>query len=226
MFYYYGYYYILIPAILLSMWASFKVNSNYTKYARIPNSMGITGGECARRLLQANGIYDVYIEVVGGKLTDHYDPSNKVVRLSNQVYHDDSIASVSIASHELGHVLQHEKGYAPLAIRNAIVPVVNLSTSLSWILIILGIVMSFSILINIGILLFSACVVFQLITLPVELNASKRAIAMLKDNGIVNSGEVVGSKKVLSAAAMTYVAALLTSILQLVRLMMIAGDRN
>lgn len=221
---YYMSYYLMIPAIILTIWASAKVNSNYARYSKIPNSSGMTGGECAKRLLDANGINDVSIEVTGGKLTDHYDPTKKVVRLSEEVYHGSSVASVSIASHELGHVLQHEKGYVPVTIRNSIVPLVNFSTSASWFFIVLGLIFSFSHLINIGILLFSACVVFQLITLPVEFNASKRALVMLKECNIVSSGEITGSKKVLSAAAMTYVAALLTSILQLLRLVLISRD--
>lgn len=218
---------ILIPAILFTMYAQFKVSSTTNRFFRIKSRSGYNGQQTAERILAANGIRDVRIVPIRGTLTDHYDPRRKVLRLSEEVYYGTSITSVAVAAHECGHALQHAYGYAPLTIRGAIVPVVNFASSLSWILIFVGLFFSGNnTMLQLGILMFSATVIFQLITLPVEFNASSRALVQLQDLGIVDSGEAKESRKVLSAAAMTYVAAALTAILQLARLLLIAGNRD
>ncbi|MFU2416953.1 zinc metallopeptidase [Peptacetobacter sp. AB800] len=218
---------ILIPAILFTMYAQFKVSSTTNRFFRIKSRSGYNGQQTAERILAANGIRDVRIVPIRGTLTDHYDPRRKVLRLSEEVYYGTSITSVAVAAHECGHALQHAYGYAPLTIRGAIVPVVNFASSLSWILIFVGLFFSGNnTMLQIGILMFSATVIFQLITLPVEFNASSRALVQLQDLGIVDSGEAKESRKVLSAAAMTYVAAALTAILQLARLLLIANNRD
>lgn len=218
---------ILIPAILFTMYAQFKVSSTTNRFFRIKSRSGYNGQQTAERILAANGIRDVRIVPIRGTLTDHYDPRRKVLRLSEEVYYGTSITSVAVAAHECGHALQHAYGYAPLTIRGAIVPVVNFASSLSWILIFVGLFFSGNnTMLQLGILMFSATVIFQLITLPVEFNASKRALFQLQDLGIVDSGEARDSRKVLSAAAMTYVAAALTAILQLARLLLIANNRD
>ncbi|EEA85279.1 MULTISPECIES: zinc metallopeptidase [Peptacetobacter] len=218
---------ILIPAILFTMYAQFKVSSTTNRFFRIKSRSGYNGQQTAERILAANGIRDVRIVPIRGTLTDHYDPRRKVLRLSEEVYYGTSITSVAVAAHECGHALQHAYGYKPLEIRGAIVPVVNFASSLSWILIFVGLFFSGNnTMLQIGILMFSATVIFQLITLPVEFNASSRALVQLQDLGIVDSGEARDSRKVLSAAAMTYVAAALTAILQLARLLLIANNRD
>lgn len=218
---------ILIPAILFTMYAQFKVSSTTNRFFRIKSRSGYNGQQTAERILAANGIRDVRIVPIRGTLTDHYDPRRKVLRLSEEVYYGTSITSVAVAAHECGHALQHAYGYAPLTIRGAIVPVVNFASSLSWILIFVGLFLSGNnTMLQLGILMFSATVIFQLITLPVEFNASSRALVQLQDLGIVDSGEAKESRKVLSAAAMTYVAAALTAILQLARLLLIANNRD
>lgn len=218
---------ILIPAILFTMYAQFKVSSTTNRFFRIKSRSGYNGQETAERILAANGIRDVRVVPIRGTLTDHYDPRKKVLRLSEEVYYGTSITSVAVAAHECGHALQHAYGYKPLEIRGAIVPVVNFASSLSWILIFVGLFFSGNnTMLQLGILMFSATVIFQLVTLPVEFNASKRALFQLQDLGIVDSGEARDSRKVLSAAAMTYVAAALTAILQLARLLLIAGNRD
>ena len=227
---YYGYdptYILLIPAIILTMYAQFKVSSTTNKYFRVRTQRGYTGEQTAREILNANGIYDVRIEMISGTLSDHYDPRSRVLRLSQDVYRGTSITSVAVAAHECGHAIQHSRGYAPLTIRGAIVPVVNFASSASWILIFLGLFMSsFNFLLKIGILLFAATVVFQLVTLPVEFNASSRALAQIESLGIVSHDERRESKKVLKAAALTYVAAAATAVLQLLRLITIANRRD
>lgn len=218
---------ILIPAILFTMYAQFKVSSTTNRFFRIKSRSGYNGQQVAERILAANGIRDVRIVPIRGTLTDHYDPRRKVLRLSEEVYYGTSITSIAVAAHECGHALQHAYGYAPLTIRGAIVPVVNFASSLSWILIFVGLFFSGNnTMLQLGILMFSATVIFQLITLPVEFNASSRALVQLQDLGIVDSGEARDSRKVLSAAAMTYVAAALTAILQLARLLLIANNRD
>lgn len=218
---------LLIPAILFTMYAQFKVSSTTNRFFRIKSRSGYNGQQTAERILAANGIRDVRIVPIRGTLTDHYDPRRKVLRLSEEVYYGTSITSVAVAAHECGHALQHAYGYKPLEIRGAIVPVVNFASSLSWILIFVGLFLSGNnTMLQLGILMFSATVIFQLITLPVEFNASSRALVQLQDLGIVDSGEAKESRKVLSAAAMTYVAAALTAILQLARLLLIANNRD
>ncbi|QCX32218.1 zinc metallopeptidase [Caloramator sp. E03] len=217
---------ILIPALLLTFYAQGKIQSVFSKYLRVHSLKGISGAEAARRVLNSNGLYDISIEVIPGRLTDHYDPSSRVLRLSRDVYYGDSIASIGVAAHEAGHAIQHHEGYVPIAIRNALVPVANLGSNLSWILVILGLVIRWMNLVYLGIWLFAAVVLFQVITLPVEFNASSRALKQLKYVGILYEGEVEGAKKVLDAAALTYVAAVFVAISQLIRLLLIARDRD
>jgi hypothetical protein len=221
-----GFLLFFIPAMILAMYAQFKVQSTFAKYLKVPNSKGYTGAEVARYILDANGLSDVRIERIPGALTDHYDPSKRVLRLSEPVYSKPSIASISVAAHESGHAVQHQRGYFPLIARNALVPIVNFSAQFTWILIILGLIMSSGSLIDAGIILFSAAVLFQIITLPVEFNASHRALAMMSQSGIITDDERPKARSVLSAAALTYVAAAAVSIAQLLRLLLIRGDRD
>ncbi|HII4439710.1 TPA: zinc metallopeptidase [Clostridium perfringens] len=218
-------YLILIPAILISAWAQFKVSSTFNKYSTVRSINGYTGAQVARILLNDAGLQEVEIQQVPGKLSDHYDPRAKVLRLSSDVYGSTSVASIGVAAHEVGHAIQDKESYSALVFRNAIVPVVNFSSSLSWILFFIGILLSYSTLVTIGIILFSVVVLFQLVTLPVEFNASSRALKLLEARGILYDKEVDGARKVLSAAALTYVAATLMAVLQLVRLMAIS-NRN
>lgn len=218
-------YIILLPAIIISLFAQMRIQSTYAKYRTVRTSKGITGYDAAQRLLYANGISNVRIELINGQLTDHYDPRAKVLRLSKDIYYGNSIAAVGVAAHEVGHAIQHDKNYAPLKIRNMIVPVASFGSRFSWIIFFVGILMSSQTLVNFGIYLFMAIVVFQLVTLPVELNASSRAVYHLVDANIIYEEEKSDVKKVLNAAAMTYIAAALMSILQLLRLLTIA-NRN
>ena len=230
----YGYYssmIFLIPAILFTLYAQSKVNSAYARFARVANRRGLTGAQAARMILDANGMSDVPIQVVAGKLSDHYDPRHRVMRLSQQVYHEPSIASVAIAAHEAGHAIQHSVGYSPLKIRNTIVPVVNLCSNMAWPILMVGLLMGHSVMgdmvFNLGVLLFSSALVFQLITLPVEFNASNRALEQMEAMGIVtNDQETRGAKKVLSAAALTYVAALAMAVANLIRILSMRGRRD
>ncbi|MBC8631037.1 zinc metallopeptidase [[Eubacterium] tenue] len=212
---------ILIPAILFTMYAQFKVNNTTSRYFKVSSRLGYTGEQTARRILDANGLYDVRIEMVPGRLSDHYDPRSNVVRLSEDIYYGTSITATSVAAHECGHAIQHAKGYAPLQIRSSLVPVVNFASNISWFLIFAGLFMSGPLL-KIGILLFSASVLFQIITLPIEFNASSRALVQLGNEGILEGKEIKQGREVLTAAALTYVAAALTSVLQLLRLIAIA----
>ena len=218
-------YLILIPAILISAWAQFKVSSTFNKYSTVRSINGYTGAQVARILLNDAGLQEVEIQQVPGRLSDHYDPRAKVLRLSSDVYGSTSVASIGVAAHEVGHAIQDKESYSALVFRNAIVPVVNFSSSLSWILFFIGILLSYSTLVTIGIILFSVVVLFQLVTLPVEFNASSRALKLLEARGILYDKEVEGARKVLSAAALTYVAATLMAVLQLVRLIAIS-NRN
>ncbi len=233
MFYYIDWTYIVlvIPAMILALYAQNKVNSTFKKYSRVASRSGMTGAQAARRLMELNGIYDVSIERVSGNLTDHYDPSKKVLRLSDSVYSDTSVAAIGVAAHETGHAIQHARGYAPLTLRTVMVPLANLGSTLSMPLIFLGILFSFSSrmgnsMINLGILLFGLSVVFTIITLPVEFNASRRAVACLGDSGILYDDEIGGVKKVLSAAAMTYVASTAVALANFLRLIIIFGGRR
>lgn len=223
---------ILIPAMLFTFYAQSKVNSAYSKYARVGNRNKITGAEAARRILDSNGLQGVPIEITKGKLSDHYDPRKKVMRLSPQVYNDPSIASVSIAAHEAGHAIQHAKAYKPLTLRSVLAPVVSITSNLAWPVLIVGLmiigagnVSEGNLIFNIGILLFIVAVVFQAITLPVEFNASRRAIEQLNTLGIIYLEETASAKKVLSAAALTYIAALATTIATLLRMLALRGRR-
>lgn len=224
----FGYYFdptmiIILPAIIISIWAQFKVNGAYNKYSGVRTMNGYTGEQVARMMLDEAGLYSVPIEMVHNKLGDHYDPKSRVLRLSPDVYSGATIASAGIAAHEVGHAIQHANGYKPLEIRNSIVPIVNIGSSLSWILFFAGIVFSITQLTTLGIIFFSGAVLFQLITLPVEFNASKRALVILENRGILYGDEVNGAEKVLSAAAMTYVAAAIMAVANLLRLIAIAN---
>jgi hypothetical protein len=222
-------YLLLIVAAIFSLVASWGVNSTYKKYSKVRNLSGMTGQMAAERILQSQGIYDVRVERVSGTLTDHYDPSAKVLRLSDSTYANASVASVGVAAHECGHALQHAKGYAPLTIRSSLVPVANLGSNAGIILFLIGLFFNSSMgdtLLTVGIILFSAAVLFQIVTLPVEFNASARAVTLLETTGILGHNELKGTKKVLRAAALTYVAAAATAIIQLLRLIVIAGGRS
>ena len=220
---------LLTLAYLFSIWASFRVNHTYNKYARVRSMTGMTGAMAAEKILHSQGIYDVRIERVSGRLTDHYDPSSKVLRLSEATHDNASVAAVGVAAHECGHALQHAQGYMPLKIRGSLVPVASLGSYAGIILFMVGLFFTSGMgntLLTIGILLFSAAVLFQLVTLPVEFNASARAVTLLESTGILGQQELKSSKKVLRAAALTYVAGAATAILQLIRLLMIAGGRS
>ena len=221
------YYVILVvPTILLSMWAQFKVKSTFSKYSQVRCSRGISGAQAAQLLLQANNISNVSIENVAGSLTDHYDPSHHVLRLSEPVYGQSSISAVGVAAHETGHAIQHARGYGPLALRSILVPVANIGSSLGPWIAMAGLAMSFGFLLNIGIMLFAGAVAFYLITLPVEFNASSRALAILSQNQVLSGEELKGVRKVLSAAAMTYVASALTALMSLIRLILLSRRRH
>ena len=216
---------VLIGAVL-SLWASAKVKNTFNRYSSVRSMTGMTGAEAAQRLLNSQGIYDVSVRPVSGRLTDHYDPRTKTVNLSDGVYSSTSVAAIGVAAHECGHAIQHNVNYAPLNIRSAIVPVANIGSSLSWPIFLLGLILSIPALTTAGIVLFSLAVLFQLVTLPVEFNASSRALKMLESTGILSHEENAGAKKVLTAAALTYVAALASSILQLLRLIILSGGRR
>lgn len=220
-------YILLIPALILSMWAQFRVSSTFSRFSKVRASSGMTATQMAEQLLHAEGVYDVSVERTRGNLTDHYDPRNMVLRLSDSTANSTSVAALGVAAHEAGHVLQHRDGYAPLMLRTAAVPVVNIGSNLSWPLFLVGLIFSWEPLLYAGIALFALAVLFALITLPVEFNASKRALAALEANGYLQPGEEMrGAKKVLSAAAMTYVASAFMAIMQLLRLLAIAGSRR
>ena len=228
--YYYGFdwtYILVLIGAVLSMIASAKVNSTFNKYKRVRSMTGMTGAEAAQRILNQNGIYDVAVEHVPGNLTDHYDPKNKVLRLSDATYSSQSVAAIGVAAHECGHALQHKDEYLPLKIRSAIVPAANFGSRLGIPIILLGVILGSNYtLIQIGIWVFSLAVLFQIVTLPVEFNASSRAVNMVERYGILSGEELKHTRKVLSAAAMTYVAAAASSILQLLRLILLFGGRR
>ena len=227
--YYYGFdptYLILVPALIISFWAQTKVNSAFNKYSRVRTMNGYTGEQIARQILNEAGLYDIPIEMVNTKLGDHYDPSNRVLRLSPEVYNGSTIAAAGVAAHEVGHAIQHKESYTPLTFRNFIFPVVNISSNLSWIIFIAGLILSIKPLVTLGIVMFSAVVLFQIVTLPVEFDASNRALNILENRGIIYGEEIKGAKKVLNAAAMTYVAATIMAVSQLIRLLAISGRNN
>ena len=217
---------ILIPAVLLSAWAQSRVQSTFNKYSQIPARGNVTADSVARMLLTLYGMANMPINHVSGSLTDHYDPRNKTLNLSDSVYSSNSIASIGVAAHEVGHAIQHHESYSPLIFRNSIVPVVNICSSASMPLFIIGLLMANSLLVNIGIMLFTGALVFHLVTLPVEINASSRALKLLEQTHTLTPDELSGAKKVLTAAAWTYIAAALMSVLQLIRLILIARSRR
>ena len=217
---------VLLPAILLAVWAQNKVKSTFERYSQVRSRRGITGREAARAILTSYGLGSMPIKPIAGQLTDHYDPQSRSLSLSEPVYDSTSIAAIGVAAHEVGHAVQHATGYKPLALRNSIVPVVNLTNMASWPLFLMGLIAGNSRLMNIGILLFVGVVLFHLVTLPVELDASRRALKVLSSNGMMDGEEVTGARKVLGAAAMTYVAALVQSVLQLVRLLLLRNSRS
>lgn len=225
---YYGfdvYYLILVlPAFLISLVAGIKVKTTFAKYSSV--FVGVSGAEAARRVLYAAGVTNVQIERVSGNLTDHYDPKSNVIRLSEKVYGANTVSAVGVACHEAGHAIQYAVGYAPIKLRAAIIPACQFGSNFSWIALFIGLIFNFEKLVIAGIVLFSLVVVFQLVTLPVEFNASRRAIAAIRENGILEGRELSGAKRVLTAAAMTYVAALLISLAQFLRLILLFGRRN
>ncbi|MBQ6910009.1 MAG: zinc metallopeptidase [Synergistaceae bacterium] len=217
---------ILIPAVLLSLWAQSRVSSTFAQYSGVYAHGGVTADQVARMLLTRFGLGSMPINRIAGSLTDNYNPADRTLNLSESVYNSRSIASIGVAAHEVGHAIQHSKLYAPLMFRNSIVPVVNITTQASMPLFFIGLIMGNSMLLNLGIILFCGSLVFHLVTLPVELDASSRALKLLKETGTLTSDELAGARKVLNAAALTYVAAALMSILQLVRLIMIKNSRE
>lgn len=230
--YYWGFdptYILVLVGAVISMIASARVKSTFRKYSAYRSMSGMTGAQAAERILRAAGIHDVSIHHVSGSLTDHYNPAKKTLHLSDDVYSATSVAAIGVAAHECGHAIQHQQGYAPLTIRSAIVPVANFGSTISWPLILAGLFITSdtgTFLINLGIICFSFAVIFQLVTLPVEFNASKRALYLLGQQGILSDSELPYTKKVLSAAAWTYVAGAAAAILQLLRLVILFGGRN
>ena len=220
-------YILVLMGVVICLIASAKMNSTFSRYSRVRNHSGMTGRDAAEQILHREGLYDVRIEHISGNLTDHYDPRTRTLRLSDATYNSTSVAALGVAAHECGHAIQHARGYAPLSFRSALVPVANIGSQLSWLFIILGIFFGGShTLIMIGILMFSAAVLFQLVTLPVEFNASGRALKLLSETGILQKDEVSDTRKVLSAAALTYVAAATTAVLQLLRLLRLFGGND
>ncbi|MCB8813999.1 zinc metallopeptidase [Desulfosporosinus shakirovi] len=218
---------LLIPAILLSLYAQFKISSSYKRYSKVRAQSGLTGAQVARGILNGNGLYDVRVEPIGGRLSDHYDPRTRIIRLSEDVYQGSSLSSIAVAAHETGHALQHASGYFPMQLRSSFVPVANIGSGAGPILIMVGLFMpTYDWLLELGIFAFAFAVLFQIITLPVEYNASSRALALLEEGRMIGSDEVRGARSVLNAAALTYVAAALAAILQLVRFMLIARGRS
>ena len=227
--YYYGLdgtYLLVVIGAVLSMVASTKVKTTYAKYGNVVSQRRMTATQAARRILDNAGLQHVRIERVAGDLTDHYSPNEMVLRLSDTTINSTSIAAIGVAAHECGHAIQHAKHYAPLTIRNTIVPVVNIGSKLSWPMILMGLLIGFTAFLDLGIILFSFGLIFQLITLPVEFNASSRALQILEQSGMLYEDELRGAKKVLSAAAMTYVAAAVASLLSLLRLIILYGGRR
>ena len=222
-------YMLVIIGVIICLLASSRMKSTFNKYSRVRNHSGMTGREAAEQVLRGAGIYDVRVEHISGDLTDHYDPRTKVLRLSDATYNSTSVAAVGVAAHECGHAIQHQRNYFPLTLRSAIVPVANLGSTLSWPLIIIGLLFNSRMgqtLIMAGVIAFSLAVLFQLVTLPVEFNASARALRFLNDTGMLSHEELKGTKKVLKAAALTYVASAAAAILQLLRLLLLFGGNR
>lgn len=228
LFYYDPIYWImLLPVLAITIYAQAKVSSNFNRYSKVVNRRHLTGAQAAEAVLHQHGVYNVRIERVRGNLTDHYDPRTNVIRLSEQVYDSPTIAAVGVAAHEAGHAVQYAENYSPIRIRAALIPLTQIGSQFGIILLIIGILLTYEPLFMVGIILFSFTTLFQLITLPVEFNASRRAMVTIRESGLLTSDEADGARKVLSAAAMTYVAALLMSIVQLLRfVLMFAGRRG
>jgi len=228
--YFYGYdvyYFILVvPALIFSIYAQMKVKNTFSRYSKVPNRRGFTGADVARYILDSNGLGEVQVQSVRGQLTDHYDPGKKVVRLSGPVYSSTSVAALGVAAHETGHAIQHKTGYGPLALRTNLVPIAGIGSSAGPYLAIFGLIFGLPVLVNIGIILFTLAVAFYLVTLPVEFNASKRAISTLESSGILTVEEIEPAKKVLKAAAMTYVASATVAMANLLRLILLANRRK
>ncbi len=228
--YWYGvnlyYFLFMVPAFIVTIWAQVKMRSTFAKYEKVPTLGGLTGAQAARRILDANGLHTVAVQPIKGKLTDNYDPQENVVHLSQATYSAATIGAVGVAAHECGHAVQHSVGYGPAKLRSALVPITNLGSSMAIPLIFIGFIFSLTGLVYVGIALFSLAVLFQLVTLPVELDASRRALATLDSSGMLTPEEVGGARKVLTAAALTYIAALLSSMLQLLYFLVLAGGRN
>ena len=222
-------YMLVLIGVIICMVASAKMNATFNRYSRVRSRSGLTGREAAERILYSAGIRDVRVEHVPGNLTDHYDPRRKVLRLSDATYNSNSVAAIGVAAHECGHAIQHETGYVPLAVRGSLVPIANFGSSIAWPLILIGLFMNSgmsALLLNLGILAFFLAVLFQIVTLPVEFNASGRAVKILGSTGILYEDEVRDTKKVLKAAALTYVAGAASAILQLLRIVLLANRRN
>lgn len=222
-FYFDSTYFILIPAMIFALYAQYKVNSTFNKYTNVKNSRGITAAEVARRILDANGLHEVSVVRISGHLTDNYNPKTNTVSLSDSTYASTSVAAIGVAAHECGHAVQHATGYVPVKVRTGIVPVTNIGSSLGWVLLIAGLIFSSYSLAMIGVLLYALMAVFQAVTLPVEFNASSRALKTLESDYILYEDELPMAKKVLSAAALTYVAALVSSLATIFRLLMIVN---
>lgn len=223
---YYTLYFLMILAMLFAGWAQINVKTTFSKYSRISNSAGMTGFDAARKILDANGLYNIRIEQVAGELTDHYDPKAGVIRLSSGVYGSTSAAAIGVASHEAGHAVQHAVGYFPIKVRTAIIPICNIGSTLAWPLILLGIILSFPDLAMVGVAFFSLATVFQLVTLPCEFNASARAMQALRSDGRLSPTDLSAASKTLRAAALTYVAALAVSLLNLLRIIAMVNGNN
>lgn len=222
-------YFLVLIGVVICLLASVKMKSTFRRYSHVGNHSGITGREAAEQILRRAGIYDVRVEHVSGNLTDHYDPRSKVLRLSDATYNSASVAALGVAAHECGHAIQHNTGYVPLQLRSGLVPIVNFGSAIAWPLIFIGLFFSghsSALFLNLGILAFSLAVLFQIVTLPVEFNASGRAIRILGDSGMLYRDEVKATKKVLFAAALTYVAGAISAILQLLRILILANNRR
>lgn len=226
MYFDYSYLLLIVPALIITIIAQARVSSTFNKYSAVANARGLTGAQVAQQVLEGNGVSGVSVERVSGSLTDHYDPQTNVIRLSDSVYDKVTVAAAGVAAHEAGHAVQYATNYAPIKWRMAIVPITNIGSSLSIPLILIGLLLSFPVLVYIGIALFSFMVLFQLVTLPVEYNASNRAMRALENSHLMSDDEMVGVKKVLRAAGLTYVAALLTSIANLARMLLLTRRRN
>lgn len=224
----YTWFIFMVPCMILSLYCSAKVHSTFNKYSQVRNRRGLTGAQAAQNVLYSNGVTGVTIEKVAGNLTDHFDPRTNTIRLSESVYDSSSVAAVGVAAHEAGHAVQHATNYVPNKIRSAVVPAAKFGSSLSWILITIGLFLpvQYDFVVIIGIVLFSFSVIFTLVTLPVEFNASKRALQTIKASSLLDEAEFTGAKKTLSAAAMTYVAAAATSVASLLRLLLIVNNRR